>query len=1555
VALLAAIAVAGLFVALLARGGGRASAAGVSADAQLPTAGDSFEADLGLPATELVAIGASPGEAPGETWAFGTLGAMPVSVEGHAYDNQYALLERSDSSPAWHIVALPPGAEGRPLAPAGQDNGPAAYGSLGGRVTQAGGIVLLSGEDIVVRDPGGKPRLVAQPVEASLLAADESLLPKGPSGHVTVPYAAIEEEQSRTGVLIAPQHDGGKTGTGGEPEAQPGVLHYDGSQWTREPIEASGAERQHFTALALDCSGTQQASAASSPENCWLLAGHGSGGGEPEHLTLFRRVRAGGASSSWRWQPQPVSDWLLGEAKPPGGVSQISVAPLPQGAQMLTATAQGAWVDFRVRVNGEASWVDASELVLAPGAGASPGAPAQVAGTWCHLTGLGAWPAAICPEQATLGASLPERYRSFAWPGSSASDPGMRVITGLPGRAMLELAGGSFSYTVGAGGGVGYDPGGAALYRSSPQGPLEGWIADGVSKEDAGADGEGQSQAIRLTPQPQGDQLQPQGDELQQESVPFRRPLLALAQAPGSSPGNPHAEAIAVGVQGQIGRYVPGEGWRAESLYDSGGRVQTPTLRGVAWPEAGRSYAVGDEGAMWLWRSDTGLWEPDPAKPLNFIGNLTAVAFAPGSPQLGYAVGKQGVLLKYNKSWEQVPLPPELQQVNFTSVAFAGGEAIATYRKIDVEQGGGTIEAGGIAVEEDGSGEHWHVDPGASALLATLPSVGDTVLSKVAGLPDGGAVAGGPGLVIERDAPGLPWRLSPFPLPEAQNVSALAAYREVGGALRAVVSIELDPALDPGRGGATSAGGEGPFASDVPIPSGPGQPPPFIAPDPLPDTGYVLKETASGWSDMEHAALPVEAGQADMPVRPDPVLALLVDPSGAQGIAVGGQTYDEGGRGPEAEAETAAAMRFPAGAAGQDGAGAAPVATPAGQASFVVAGRAACVKPCVDFANESLGPDVWLTHALQTAGQIAGAPGGGLRSFLYTGGRLPGDALVSTSVGGAGLGAEEFERELDRYAQLLGSAGSSLPVYAASSSDAEPPGVGSAPFTRTIVPAGVTPGPERTGAYSVISSGSSGGKVRVIVIDSSSGEVGVTQREWLERELNEAQSERQPAIVLGSGSLGFKLPDAIAPEVLRDGEAVARILVQHDASAYLFDYPSNNVSAQVTYAGSSIPAYGTGTLGYVQMGGFQRDRLGSSGFLLLSVDTSGRNAEYCESLHLPAECTAVPVSAQVVPNIGQLSIDATDGTLLRRSQVAQFEALARRPLAGMEVGGGNGKGGDLVYPSVYDPIPSLCQGPSCAYEVPIDYTFSSSNPDIGNFVAHDPTSSNPRQVLLGENKLPINDSHSGLFCAFNEGTTVISITTGGLTYSEPVTVQGGSVEYPCGTVPLKNPPVLPASASSGFALPNTAPAGPAPVTPQIQGLVPPPAPGRPQVRPAHQAPPPPVALPHALATLFPVPVLVPPPAPSLARPTPPSGTAEVPSQSPVSQQVSVAEREHEEENAIEGVHNMAAYEHVDSEPLPAWPLGLLPIAVAAAVALRPRRSRHDPAYVRTRSRGSPSR
>ena len=93
-------------------------------------------------------------------------------------------------------------------------------------------------------------------------------------------------------------------------------------------------------------------------------------------------------------------------------------------------------------------------------------------------------------------------------------------------------------------------------------------------------------------------------------------------------------------------------------------------------------------------------------------------------------------------------------------------------------------------------------------------------------------------------------------------------------------------------------------------------------------------------------------------------------------------------------------------------------------------------------------------------------------------------------------------------------------------------------------------------------------------------------------------------------------------------------------------------------ASQTIPSFGTGTLGYRSqisgaVGGQTADALfGDSGIMLLEIDD-------------PAPGTNVaPVGVRLIPLIEDLSLEATDGTLLRRSRPALFRGLGRRPRGG---------------------------------------------------------------------------------------------------------------------------------------------------------------------------------------------------------------------------------------------------------------------------------------------------
>ena len=1326
------------------------------------------------------------------------------------------------------------------------------------RVTYDGGVAMLGAEG------EGQTVITRDPGGAFAPASEPPPLLKGErlASGAQQPLLTAIDDLGHTGALLVPAVVSPKA---------PAVFHYDGTGWAREPLcteyAPAGTEpctpARDLTVLAIG---------ASSPENAWLLASYP---GRP--LVLFRRT---GTGSGAVWE----QTWTPADGEP---------VTARRGGQMLTVTASGVWVDARFDKR-----TDESFLVQAF-------SPYRVLGTWCYPQECGG---------GSLGSALPAEYSSFAATGGGPM--GTRIISGLPGGGLLRFQGeGNFSYVVGVGGQ-------SLSAQFFGEGLEEGWLS-GVSN---GADG-ARLEHVSSSPEPTL-------DPAQGWPLPFRRPLLAIAPEPGTTPGDPDAQALAVGDQGQIARYAPGVGWTPEFLYNSEGVVQRPRLRGVAWPEPGRAYAVGDEGAMWLWRADTGLWEPDPAAPLGLHANLTAIAFSPLNPAVGYAVGKQGALLAYDKTWTQAELPSELEHPtgieagcaqpppNFTSVAFAGAQALVAYRQVRTNcKGEFEGEVGGL-IENDGSG--WRIDPSAERLLAQLNDPTATVLSRVAGLPDGGAVAAGPGIVIERDSATSEWHFSHQPLTEAQNISALAAIR-AGSEVRALVSVDLAPTSNPN-------GSSEIFQKLDSLPSpAPGEPPSLVGPDPLPATGYLLLETAEGWKDLEQQAYPQPSSQSlvrtDLPAWPDAVLALDVNPSGSAGWGVGGQTggqFLEGSGGNEIQSSLA--MRLGAGAPPSQSS--APVAIPNKQATFAVGGNAQCEGPCASLLNEGLAPDVWLSSAVSSAARIPG-----LRGFLYTGARV--------AEGAAGeLSGEEFTRELSAYREDLEGAGS-LPVHAAvSPSDLERAGTPSA-FDSALcayagvscvpgvtpmpsVPAGTRAPPAGTDAYAFDSAGA-GGTVRVIVLDYSHPESGLggSQLEWLAAQLASARSAGVPAIVMGN-------TDVIKSDGVHAADAalVERVLLEYGASAYIFDTPGENREEKIGSGSDSIPAFGTGTLGYVPSDlNHPEEFLGASGSLLVSV-----NAE-----RVDRRTNRAPVTATLTPSIAQLALDATDGTLLRRSQAALFEGLARRPVAGYA------SVERQVAPDPYVPIPETCVGSGCGAFIAPEYTFHSSKEDIGDFVEPELASGNPRAVRQGPNGLPIHDEHSGLFCAYNAGTTIVSITTGGLTYSEQVTVQAGSVEQPCGTVPLKNPPALAASAASplGALPPSTPPASsptplvapPPPLAPPAPVVAPPPPPRAPVPPP----PPPFLASPPPLAALIAIPLL---PPPAVARPIPPSGTSAVTEPA--------VKAEEEDEEAVESArNNMAAYDPRDPILPPVSLIALIVIAAGAGAGIR--RSRRD-----RRTRGTPA-
>jgi len=1385
------------------------------------------------------------------------LGASPLEAPGEVWAtaSEGGTLARYTDSGGWEKLPPPLGAEGQPLEELEWVSGPDS-----GRTTARGGVVAAASAAegqllLIVREPGGELKAAPEPPEAVLGEEEELFEAEGAPPLL----AATEGTDNATRALVVPVVEAGSL-------APPAVLSYVAGQWSREEIcagfaapPACTAPPEAFKALAIEAAGGE----------AWLLA---EGAAPGEGIELFHR-EANAAGAVWRQQPLGLEGSLgarYGQEEPLGVAVAIRAAGQP-----LTVSSAGVWIDAELEAGG-AEHEATLYFDLAK---------SEVVAAWCDL----GEPAGLCTRP--LEAELPAGDgRSFAWPPSAGYGPfGARAVTGVGEGAILDLTGSAFVRIPLSGGAAG------ALQGAALTTPESGWL--------------GASTPLRLTHEPEPTRLLPW-------PVPFRRPLTAIAPAPGAPAGDLGSEALAVGSDGEIARYRPGSGWEPEFLFTASGKRATPTLRAVAWPLPNRAFAVGDGGAMWVWQKEAQLWKPDPAMPPTLLrANLTGIAFDPNRPSRGYAVGKQGLLLGYGRSWTQEALPAGVpSEADFTSIAFAGSEAIVTY-KYPVLKNGLAVYEGGVLVN---GGTGWEVDTGAAMALA------GGVPQLVAGLPDGGAAIAtgesrsGDG-VIERQGSGAPWERAAggtvgYP-------AALAAFRE-DGQVRAVVSVsrgqgDRDIGTDQEQALAPPPAGQAPLLTD---------------PYPLPGSGLVLRQTPSGWRDEQHQSFPLphSEGQSayDLPVRPDPVLALLLSPDGSGGWAVGGETGTFVRFQGEA-VQTAGVMRYGASAAPPSNATEAPLAATAGAVDFAVGGGAQCAGPCADLAGTGIGPDRWLRAALGKAGGIAG-----LRGFLYAGAGVA-DGLGST------LDAAGFAREEQAYASRLSGSSGALPVFAAPSpSDLD----GSAslatfagafagfpqPFGAGAPPPGVqplSPAGAGKGYYSFLSSGAEG-QVRVIVLDYSAPALGQAQRCWLASELQGAGAGGVPAIVLGQRDLAGQ----VEANAAADAGEVLPILVRGawpsecgpppsgeawGASAYFFDFPQQNRAYSLTSGGRSIPAFGTGTLGYVDPPRQREtDFVGASGFLIAAVDVAARNAA----------SNVAPVTVRLIPNVGSLAMDATDGTLLRRSRPALFEALARRPLAGGECRGPAAPVGcEVMNPDPYVQIPSDCLGSKCATAVFPEYSFSSSQPDVANFVAHDPASSNPRNVLL-VNEKPVADSSSGLLCAFNAGTTTVTVSAGGLSYSTRVTVLAGSVQRPCGTTPLLSR-VTQAESPSPVAPPAPAPAPTAPLpTPPPP---PPPAPVTPPapVPPAPAPTPPPVAVPAVAPPFFaptpapppPIPFIPPPATPAL-QPTPPSGTAPV----------SSPQKEEDDEEAIEQAHNMAA---LPTSPRRGPVVNSLPALVPALVAM----------------------
>jgi hypothetical protein len=937
--------------------------------------------------------------------------------------------------------------------------------------------------------------------------------------------------------------------------------------------------------------------------------------------------------------------------------------------------------------------------------------------------------------------------------------------------------------------------------------------------------------------------------------LPDRAPLTSVALPPNSGAQTSESGAIAVGFKGTALTYASSAGWQ---VYPVPPRARHVNLLGVAFVGSSSAFAVGQFGTILRW--DGSRWSEDPQSLVLTDAQLNAVAFGSGE---GWAVGANGTILHYDgHSWTTEEVPTKDAGLNISSVAVAGGEALA-------------VAGGNLIIRPPGG--HWESAPTTTLPAVVRHAIGQAQgsgeghqpedLSLVAGLPDGGAVVAGQSTLLIREAPGQPFHDAAQPL--QGGAVALAPFRDGAGKLRAYVS--LAPPAD----------------GQIRIPAGDGE---------------LLRESASGWEDLSRAQYAGGKINGDGAVKSDPVLAVASSPDGEHAWIAGGYdgTPDAAGRGTEqtvasrAEAwQSASIWRFDAEPSATDApphatSNAPPGPTSPGDVSFAFFSSPMCKEECA--AASGAQPDVNLATAAKQIAGLAAQAGG--PAFAMLGGNAVGPLALGAFQ--SGNGAADFAH-LDEVLAPLGS----VPLFAALGPFDRVPGHGNElePWSNAFAGAPPPFGSGRgAGAITPLSSGApvgevnryyafdtheNGGTLRVIVLDNAAGSLEASapgQLSWLKEQLAAAQGGPPVVAVAARPLTGASGSGREVAALLANAGVLAVFTTDGtDFSSTqpgeLHELDERRLIPEHAQAGTNqIPEFEGATLGYQQAANH------GVTWYLASVDTQARTIKV----------TAVPV-------IQTLALEAPRGLNVARSLTLQFEAVARRPPGSLATNAGEPTPFEGYDNYVEIPSPSCAQGSSAERScMQPAYTFASSNAVVGQFVEATGQGS-PFPKLQGGH--PIPSSTSGLFCAYNAGTTTVSVTTGLLSYSLPVTVQAGGIGSPCGTVPggAQGNVIVEHSKTSqkapGGAPPPAAPATtPANLAPAVTLVPPPPpaaAPPAPLPTPAPPAPAlSPAPLPPAVEPPFSppgesngTPAAIVPPATPAVEPIPPGagGYAQSPS------------------------------------------------------------------------------
>lgn len=1498
-------------------------------------------------------------------WALGRTDATP---------GRLVFLERRDGG-AWHAHRPPEGTSD--LLPIGQKVGDAPYtmdgapqhaaemtadghgAFLGARISFPDEVFLLT------RRPG--EAFEVAPAPGSKLASDERLGWQR-DGRARALIATVGGAPVTAATFVVPTTESG-TATG--------VLRLGEDGWTREQVEAPAGTS--IKALAL---------AASGPGRAWLLAQ--AEGGPEDVVTLLRRVTNGDAPPVWRPVDFP-GDKLLDPAARPPGLS--TVAARPQPADPLAVTDDGLWVDL------EADGRDVTVHMDAP-----ENAEPVVDGRWCD-------DASLCDHP--LGIELPATgrgYESIATPAGEGHPFGGRIISS-PIDADTQLS--------------------APRRSAERQG---GYAELGVERfffqDGIGEDGTSTTQAIAT-----GEGLVVTGGTLvlgvaRQERVSDEPPAAGLGQGDriidvARLPGQ-GSEVLALTISGSLLRQFSDRGF--VSVFARGpqrGPSQIPgQARALGWAPDGRvviAYAGGAIQVLATAPSDSNSYEligddptgrspatrpvttttptptgaaaqagprfelpasPEPGSRVttgdsyvDYIGDEEAPTDVACSPRVSsksqcLVVGINGLLRRVsgdNLIAERLPGPAS--SVDITSAAWAGSVPIvATARGV-------------FAKQPDGS---WRLD---DQLAELATDARDTpAISLIAATTDGGLVADG----RWKREPGGGW--TKLDVPIDLNLTALAAYRDGDGVLRAMAAVTRSEV-------------------PVPVPFDPDAPRIAAVPFERPDDAVLLRETSDGWIDLERTAMQ-RSGTADLPVRPGGIGALAVDDTGS-GLAVGGtgprfdadlgsdsepptidaETIPEIPRGSALWLQRAERAEPPTAVprASADTGEGTPAKTQSGWVRIAIGGRPLCLDRCEGAGGQRVAADVVLGEAAERIRVLAdrfAAPD----AVIVGGGRAP--------VGGPGLtpaGARRYRRLADAFpvptivapsaGDLAGTGGS---AFKDAFGDVQP----TANVRPVAEPAPPQPAPGKPAtmyAFDVIS-GDGAGALRVMMIDNASGRLatgpsGRSQFEWIEQLTRASRIAGIPVLAVGTAPLD----DAGGAVRAEDWSDEADLLEESGVVAYVatggVDDPAdaafggNLAAATLQIPNRSTPArlrvFQSSSLSYAQsywglLKSFTDDNVeleGSKGIATSSPIT--RNTIH-GLLFLDIPVTQGPnagVEASVEPLISRASFSAEVTRTIPMGRAESLTATGDAPALDEFL-----VGETLNTAISFGGIPTnFCAGDCNGLAV--NARFTSDDPAVGTFVRASQSSllATPKVVLTGDGT-PLEDPSSPVFCPKGPGTTTVTVQTGGRTARMLVEVVG-----PAGS-PMAQPaqagrrPAAKVSDVCAFPVSSGPVREPVPEAQPEPAPVPEPATPQPQPPPIAEPAPLPVVKPASPAKtpLVPVPPLgfvpaaavpqigwaqpapiAPVKPPGGQSPVPPGGNAVQPApvqvQAPASAQalqsaVQVGERR---ERAFE--HGDAASAYVPADRVPSWAMTGVPLLLIAATGgwLRGRsRRRTEPALAR---------